>query len=100
MEKRKFGNKRWKIWLTAIVGIIAMISVICIIYVNDYYRADEDAKQALLSDEAVKVEYTAYAPLLHELAEREFFVCCAGCPVIWRFFPRMQQRGYRRIFQG
>ncbi|MDE5596798.1 MAG: alpha/beta hydrolase [Lachnospiraceae bacterium] len=96
MEKRNFGNKRWKIWLAAIAGIIAMLSVICIIYVNDYYRADEDAKLALLSDETVKVEwiednviafvpedavaglvfypggkveYTAYAPLLHGLAE-------------------------------
>ena len=104
MEKRNFGNKRWKIWLAAIVGIIVMLSVTCIIYVNDYYRADEDAEQALLSDEAVKVEwieedviafvpeeataglifypggkveYMAYAPLLHGLAEEG--VLCELC---------------------
>ena len=104
MEKRYFGNKRWKIWLAAIAGIIAMLAVTCIIYVNDYYRADEDAGRALLSDEAVKVEwiddnviafvsedataglifypggkveYTAYAPLLHGLAEEG--VLCVLC---------------------
>lgn len=104
MEKRNFGNKRWKIWLAVIVCIIAMLGVTCIIYVNDYYRADEAAEQALLSDEAVKVdwigdnviafvpedaaaglifypggkvEYTAYAPLLHGLAEEG--VLCVLC---------------------
>ena len=104
MEKRNFGNKRWKIWLAAIVAIFAMLAVTCTIYVNDYYRADEGAKQALLSDEAVKVEwieddviafvpedvvaglifypggkveYTAYAPLLHGLAEEG--VLCVLC---------------------
>lgn len=104
MEKRNFGNKRWKIWLAVFTGIIAMLAIICMIYVNDYYRADEEAKQALLSDEAVKVEwiednviafvpdaaiagltfypggkveYTAYAPLLHGLAEEG--VLCVLC---------------------
>lgn len=104
MEKRNFGNRIWKIWLVAIAGIIAMLAVTCIIYVNDYYRADEDAERALLSDEAVKVEwiennviafvpedavaglifypggkveYTAYAPLLHGLAEEG--VLCVLC---------------------
>ena len=104
MEKRNSGNKRWKIWLAVIGCIIAMLTGTCVIYVNDYYRADEDAKQALLSDEAVKmewieddviafvpedaiaglifypggkVEYTAYAPLLHGLAEEG--VLCVLC---------------------
>ena len=104
MEKRNSENKRWKIWLAVFVGIIVVLTVTCTIYVNDYYRADEDAKQALLSDEAVKVEwieddviafvpedaiaglifypggkveYTAYAPLLHDLAEEG--VLCVLC---------------------
>lgn len=84
--------------------MLVTLSVACIIYVNDYYRADEEAERALLSDEAVKVEwmednkiafmpqeaiaglifypggkveYTAYAPLLHGLAEEG--VLCVLC---------------------
>lgn len=104
MNKRKYGNKRWKILMAAIAGMIAVFSIICIIYVNDYYRADDIVLDALQSDEAVKVEwieddvvafvpkestaglifypggkveYTAYAPLMHGLAEEG--ILCVLC---------------------
>ena len=79
-------------------GILAVLLVFCIafgVYVSDYYHADSAAEAALLSDDSVtvtqqgsswvfapedpiaglifypggKVENTAYAPLLHDLAE-------------------------------
>jgi len=107
MDKEKNGKmrkKKWKIFMAVLAGTIAMLSVICIIYVNDYYRADAVALSALQSDEAVnvewiaddvvtfvpkeptaglifypggKVEYTAYAPLLHGLAEEG--ILCILC---------------------
>lgn len=94
MDKKKSRGKKWKL-LSAAVGIAAILSVICVIYVNNYYRADGIALDALQSDDAVKVEwiednmaafipedaiaglifypggkveYTAYAPLMHGLA--------------------------------
>lgn len=127
MEKRNFGNKRWKIWLAALVGIIAMLSVICIIYVNDYYRADEAAKQALLSDEAVKVEwiednviafvpedaiaglifypggkveYTAYAPLLHGLAKEGVFCVLCKMPCNLAVLAPNAAEGLQENFSG
>lgn len=81
-----------------LAGLLAILAVVCIafgVYVSDYYHADPVAEDALLSDAAVtvtergggwvfapkdpsaglifypggKVENTAYAPLLHALAE-------------------------------
>lgn len=104
MEKRKYGNKRWKIFLAVFAGMIAVFSIICIIYVNDYYHADDMVLDVLQSDETVKVEwieddvvtfvpkeptaglifypggkveYTAYAPLMHGLAEEG--ILCVLC---------------------
>lgn len=75
----------------------AVILVACAVYVGDYYRADETAGKALVSDEAVsveqkkdmvvfkpratssvgfifypggKVEYTSYSPPMHQLAQQ------------------------------
>lgn len=76
--------------------LAAVIALVFGAYVGDYYHADAAAQAALVSDNGVtvrrdgdtvafvpqtpaaglifypggKVEYTAYAPLLHELAER------------------------------
>ena len=87
-------SKCTKILIVVIVALL-LIFAGCGIYVNDYYRADETALAALVSDKTVsvqenenniafvpedptagfifypggKVEYTAYAPLLHNLAE-------------------------------
>lgn len=95
MEKKKNRLKKWKL-LSAAASIIVILSVICVIYVNNYYRADGTALDALQSDGVAKVEwiednvaafipeeitaglifypggkveYTAYAPLMHGLAE-------------------------------
>lgn len=95
MDKKKNRLKKWKL-LSAAASIIVILSVSCVIYVSNYYRADGTALDALQSDGAVKVEwikdnvaafipeettaglifypggkveYTAYAPLMHGLAE-------------------------------
>lgn len=82
--------------LLALAVLLAAAGIAFGVYVGDYYHADETAQAALVSDGAVtvsrdgddvifapqdpaaglifypggKVEYTAYAPLLHELAEK------------------------------
>lgn len=99
MDKIANGNthrNKWKIVLSAVCGVLAVLVLCCFAYVNDYYPADDAAVAALASDGTVtveqiskdrivfspqepsaglifypggKVEYTAYAPLLHELAQ-------------------------------
>lgn len=89
--------------LAGLVGLIAVCATAFFAYVSDYYRADETATAALESSSAVsvigeagagdiaflpqdpqavlvfypggKVEYSAYAPLMQELAERG--IACA-----------------------
>lgn len=81
-----------------VVGVLAACAIAFFVYVGDYYHADDTATAALESSPAVsvtgetgagdivfmpqdpqaalvfypggKVEYTAYAPLMHALAER------------------------------
>lgn len=86
---------RKQILLLAI--LFALPVTACVFYVNDYYRADESVQQypeqtgtvsvqkiadglyldgpgedtALIFYPGAKVEYTAYLPLLHQLAEKE-----------------------------
>ena len=91
-QKKKSFPRRVFLWL------LAILLAVCIafgVYVNDYYHADPAAEDALVSDDVVsvteqngnwvfapesptaglifypggKVENTAYAPLLHDLAE-------------------------------
>ena len=87
-------------------AFIAAIALAVFLYSADYHRADERAEKALQSDEVViektdygwffdgpaedavlvfypggKVEETAYAPLLHRLAEREMDVCLIKMPL-------------------
>ena len=87
-------KRRTKLALPLILGLILLLTGIFFCYVNVYYPADETALEALRSDEAVtvsqtdygwffdgpsetdalifypggKVEETAYAPLLHQIA--------------------------------
>ncbi|MDE6052712.1 MAG: alpha/beta hydrolase [Lachnospiraceae bacterium] len=88
-------SRKWKAILIAACGILTILFLISVVYVSDYYHADDIAIEALVTDEAVKVaqvledmivfspekpvaglifypggkvEYTAYAPLLHDLA--------------------------------
>lgn len=90
-------NRKKKVILIAACAVLAALFLICVIYAGDYYHADGTAMDALVTDGAVevnqnmkdmivfspknpaaglifypggKVEYTAYAPLLHELAAR------------------------------
>lgn len=101
MEKKE--RKKWKPFAAA-SGILVVIVLVCAVYVLDYYHADTAALEAMQSDEKVvveqvednllvfmpkepaaglvfypggKVEYTAYAPLLHDLAEEG--VLCVLC---------------------
>lgn len=96
-RKGKHKNKKWKMILAAVCGVILLLCLACGIYVSDYYHADLAALEALEGDEELtveklqddtivfapaqpvaglifypggKVEYTAYAPLLHSLAEQ------------------------------
>ncbi len=92
---KHFKNKKVVIWLSSIVLVIALSISGCAIYVSDYYRADVTAIESFVFDANVtkttlysgavaygdlnakygfilypggKVEYTAYEPLMMELA--------------------------------
>jgi pimeloyl-ACP methyl ester carboxylesterase len=98
-----------KLWITlALVAVVILMAVnFWIAYVSDYYRANTAAQDALsdyggvtvtYTDENAilfipdeiragfifypggKVEYTAYAPLLHELAENGIFCVLPHMP--------------------
>ena len=88
------------------VCAIAVLCIAFLVYTEQYYHAEESARAALKSDEAVivtkkeygwlfdgpsgtdalifypggKVEETAYAPLLHRLAEQGMDVCLVQMP--------------------
>lgn len=90
-------RKVLKKWLLVVASIIVLLGVICVMYVQDYYRADEEAirtfcqgdvqvkvemlendylvfspkepKAGLIFYPGGKVEYTAYSPLMWELAK-------------------------------
>lgn len=96
----KIGNRKRKkrnLILGTMIGILLILLAVCAIYVIDYYHADDTVWKALQSDGTVtvsqiqrdtivflpenptagfifypggKVENTAYAPLLHNLAEQ------------------------------
>lgn len=97
MEKGNRVHTKWKRALFIIAGILLAGIIACVVYVNDYYHADEIALEVFQADGAVKVEqmddrrivfspekptmglifypggkveYTAYAPLLYDLAEQ------------------------------
>ena len=97
MKRQNIKHKRQKIAVITVLCILAAVFAAFGIYVSDYYHADATAVEALASDAAVtveqvdsdtivfsprepvaglifypggKVEYTAYAPLLHALAEQ------------------------------
>ena len=92
------NQKKKSFFRRVFLCLLAVLLAVCIafgVYVNDYYHADPAAEDALVSDDVVsvteqngdwvfapesptaglifypggKVENTAYAPLLHDLAE-------------------------------
>lgn len=103
--------KKAKIWIIPVL-IIILLSVGFLVYAEIYYHADATALAALKSDDAVsvtqasygwffdgpsaenalvfypgaKVEETAYAPLVHELARQGMDVCLVKMPLRFAFF--------------
>lgn len=91
------NQRKHKKILIGILAVLGIIIILCGLYLGKEYPADESVHEALVSNETVlveqqdkkiifkptiasdkgfifypggQVEYTAYAPLLHELAER------------------------------
>jgi hypothetical protein len=103
-EKRYSKRKKW-LWMIPVFAIV-FLGAGFLVYSKNYYRADESAHDALKSDDIVKVmqtgygwlfdgpsktdaiifypggkvEETAYAPLLHELAGQGMDVCLVRMP--------------------
>ena len=110
----KGNGKSWikRRWWVIPAGFVVTIAIAFFIYTSDYYRAEEKAAQYLQSDETVtvsqtdegwffdgpsedtamifypgaKVEETAYAPLLHELAAQEMDAFLVEMPFRIAFF--------------
>ena len=107
MEQRmKKRGRGWKITLLVIAAVLLLGSGTFLIYVSIYYHADETAAAAMVSDEQVtvsdekgrlvfapaqaetglifypggKVEESAYAPLMHRLAERNILCVVMKMP--------------------
>lgn len=104
-EQEKRRGKRGRRW-TILASVIMLSCIGFLIYTEHYYHADESALSALKSDETVniihteygwlfdgpsetdaiifypggKVEETAYAPLLHNLAGQGVDVCLVKMP--------------------
>lgn len=105
-RKIEQGKKHLISSVLIVLAVTALISTaVFLIYVSDYYKADETAAEALKTDEVSvekteygwyfdgpsedtalvfypggKVEETAYAPLLHSLAAAGTDVCLAKMP--------------------
>ncbi len=97
--------KKKRVWVIPL-AVLVLLAVLFLGYTGQYYRANGTAEQALRSDETVtvertdygwyfdgpsesdalvfypggKVEETAYAPLLHRLAEQGIDVCLVRMP--------------------
>lgn len=107
MNKIRQKNKRWKITVIVLIAAAIILSTVCVIYFNDYYRADAAAFEELKSDDEVKVEwiedkvitfmprepvaglifypggkveFTAYAPLMRMLAKEGVFCVLVKMP--------------------
>ena len=103
--------KKARKWIVPVI-ILALLTGGFLVYSGIYYRADATALAALESDDAVsvtpasygwffdgpsaenalvfypgaKVEETAYAPLLHKLAQEGMDVCLVKMPLRFAFF--------------
>jgi hypothetical protein len=126
-NSRKKTHK--KLWITlAVVVAVILAAVNCgIAYVRDYYEANTAAQEALgdyggvtvtyTDDNTIlfvpeeiragfifypggKVEYTAYAPLLHELAENGILCVLPHMPCNLAVLDRNAADGYSGQFPG
>ncbi len=107
MNNTKKKHKKLKIWLTAVAAVLVLILVVGVIYVNDYYHADQKAidayaptgtiTQKVLEDKTIvyepkeakagfifypggKVEYTAYEPLMEACASKGILCALVEMP--------------------
>ena len=129
-QRGRRGTKKWK-WLIPALGIVILAAAF-LVYAGIYYRAGTVAQAMLESDETVavvqtdygwlfdgpsetdalifypgaKVEETAYAPLLHAIAEGGVDVCLVRMPFRLAFFGLnradgvMAAHGYSRWYIG
>lgn len=107
---KKGGHKK-ALWIVLLSAVL-ILALVFILYHAVYYHADETAKRYMQSDEKVtvretgygwlfdgpsedtalifypggKVEETAYAPLLHKLAEQGIDVCLVNLPLRIAFY--------------
>lgn len=118
--KRSTGRKRW-----IAGGVLLAVAVLFGSYFGTYYRADETAQAALVSDDAVevnripeggyffdgpaegtavifypgaKVETAAYAPLLHQIAEKDCDVFLLDMPLHMAVFDRNKADRIRDVY--
>lgn len=123
--------KKHLIWIIPLAALI-VLTIGFLIYASFYFHADQTALNALHSDEIVKiskteygwffdgpseenvyifypgakVEETAYAPLLHQLAENDMDVCLVKMPLRFAFFgidkagPIIQRNEYDHYYMG
>lgn len=110
IQQREQNRRKW-VWLIP-AALIAALAAAFLIYAGQYYRAGAAARSMLESDETVsvtqtdygwlfdgpsetdalifypgaKVEASAYAPLLHGLAENGMDVCLVKMPFHFAFF--------------
>ena len=107
IDSNRQKHRKWKVVLIATCAVLATLFLLCVIYASDYYHADDTAMDALVTDGAVKVdqtlkdmtvfspenpvaglifypggkvEYSAYAPLLHDLAAQGMFCVLVRMP--------------------
>jgi dienelactone hydrolase len=123
-HKKNSHKNRWIRLVTAVVVILALINC-ALVYVRNYYKANTAAQEALKDYDGVtvtyteenailfvpeeitagliyypggKVEYTAYAPLMHELAENGILCVLPHMPFNLAVFDVNAADGYIEQF--
>lgn len=122
--KRLFSGKA----LGIVLGVLAVLTYIFISWAQNALPADSVALQALESDELVtvqeesglitftpsdgvydtgfifypggRVDYRAYAPVLHQIAERGYFVALVPAPINLAFFNTNAANQVIELFPG
>ena len=116
-------KKRVLIAVTSVVAVLAIALIGCAVYVGDYYRADVVAIDTFVKDSTVeetlvdgdmlvysvegaktgfifypggKVEYTAYEPLMRELASNGIMCVLIKMPLILRYLIQMRLKECRK----
>ena len=117
-------HKKRKILLLSVAAVLLALVVGCVVYLCDYYRADETAQAAMAGSETVtvrqqdgmaifepetpiagfvfypggKVEYTAYAPLMLALAERNVLCVIVKMPCNLAVLNQKAAEGIPQLF--